>query len=130
MEKLRTEGLTHSLRTQMFQLPETPTLCLTVSELTRFTHTGVRGPGPTGIPKLFTDGIHSHFSRNTHAHPPTPPQFHRLKHTHVRSPAEVYDDPKEEKELVTVQDSCSSRGPGGHVLPTHTGPALPTQAGR
>lgn len=49
-EKLRTEGLSHSLRTQMLQLPETPTLCLTVSELTRFTHTGVCGPGPTCCP--------------------------------------------------------------------------------
>lgn len=27
-EKLRTEGLSHSLRTQMLQLPETPPLCV------------------------------------------------------------------------------------------------------
>lgn len=85
------------------------------------------------IPKLFTDGIHSHFSWNTHAltHTPTHswlpslPQFHRFKHTPVRSRVEVYDATKEKKELVTVRDSCGSGGLGGGVLPTHTGPALP-----
>lgn len=85
------------------------------------------------IPKLFTDGIRSHFSWNTHAltHTPTHswlpslPQFQRFKHTPVRSPVEVYDATKEKKELVTVRDSCGSGGLGGGVLPTHTGPALP-----
>lgn len=70
----------------MFQLPETPSLCLSVSELTRFPHTEVCGHSPTDCSDALCTryqtlqlcSIGCHLPWNRHALKSTPTQLASL----------------------------------------------------